>query len=123
MKIDLKEMADFLIKNENQFINDEMFGIIFPVVCNKLNILGDFDEIFDVFLNWWNKQSDFRIISSDIEITNKFIEYHNGIYQLIRVRNETIKKWIEDGSLNEDGSVTDGYNGQVDFMEYLKKYY
>lgn len=105
----LKEIGEFLIEHQNEFNNDEMFGIIFPVVCNKLNKLDNLDEIFDVFFEWWNKHLDYRLISDDIDIANKFIIYYNGIYQLKLIRKETIKRWIAEGLLNEDETVKDEY--------------
>lgn len=98
----LEEINKFLIEHENVFNNNQSFTIL-------LNKSDNPDELPMVFFEWWEKHSEFRSISVDIEIVNKFIEYYNGVYQLKLVRNSTIKRWVSEGILNEDETVKDEY--------------
>lgn len=99
---ELKRIGKFLIKHENKFAGDEMFGVIFPVICNKLNKLDNLDEIFEVFLKWWDNNAEFRLINNDVGIASKFIEYYKGVYQLVLEKNKVIKKWVENGTIPKD---------------------
>lgn len=112
----LKEIGNFLIEHEDEFGGDEIFGIIFPVIYNELNERDDIDNLFTAFLNWWNKNSEFRLINNDVEITNKFIEYYKGVYQLILNRNKVTEQWIKEGIIDKDFKYT---HGESDFLKNL----
>lgn len=73
----LIEIEYFLIKHIDEFDGDVLFGIIFPVVCNKLNKFDDIDNFFTIFLDWWKNNNNFRLRHDDTEIANEFIEYYN----------------------------------------------
>lgn len=98
----LDNFRDFLIEHSNEYDNNMMFSVVFPVVCIRLNKINDMNEIFNVLLRWWKNNTDYIVVNDDLNITLKFIDYYNGVHMLRKHRDNVLNNWIENGLLNND---------------------
>ena len=98
----LDNFRDFLIEHGDEYDNNMMFSVVFPVVCIRLNKVNNISEIFKIFLMWWNNNPDYVVINDDVNITLKFIEYYNSDYELRKHDNNIFNNWVDDKLLNND---------------------